>query len=69
MMAPQVEEAVQALVAAAGDVDEVVVGLDGARQHLEQRELPDEGVGDGAEHVRQGLAGLESHVEDPSEQD
>ena len=38
-------------------VDELVVGADGARQHLEQRELADVGVGDGLEHERQRLAG------------
>ncbi len=56
LLAAQVEQAVQPLLGAAGGVDEVVVGLDRAGQHLEQRELADERVGDRLEHEGQRLA-------------
>ena len=49
------EQPVQALVGAGARVDEVVVGLDRARQHLEQRDLADVAVGDGLEHEGQRL--------------
>ena len=56
VLAPQREQAVQPLGGARRGVDELVVGPDRARQHLEQRELADVGVGDGLEHEGQGLA-------------
>ena len=55
LLAAQVEQPVEPLLRAAGGVDEAVVDGDGARQHLEQRHLPDELVGDGAEHVGERL--------------
>ena len=39
LLAPQREEAVEALVAAGAAVGEVVVGLDAARQHPEERQV------------------------------
>ena len=57
LLAAQGEEAVEALVGTAAGVHQVVVGAHGARQHPEQGDLADEGVGDGAEDLHQGLAG------------
>ena len=54
----------QPLVGARAGVDEVVVGPDRARQHLEQRELADVGVGDRLEHERERLAvGVGGHLD------
>ena len=55
LVAPDREQAVEPLVGAGAGVDEVVVGADRARQHLEQRDVADELVGDGLEHERQRL--------------
>ena len=44
--AAQGEQTVQALVAAGAGVHEVIVGVDRARQHLEQRDLPDVAIDD-----------------------
>ena len=50
------QQRVEAHVAAAAAVDEVVVGLDRAGHDLDQRELADVAVGDGLEHERQRVA-------------
>ena len=50
LLAPHHEQAVEPLVGAGAAVHEVVVVADRARQHLEQRHLADERVGDRLEH-------------------
>ena len=57
LLAAQGEQAVEPLVGAGAGVHQVVVGADGARQHLEQGDLADERVGDGLEDLHQRLAG------------
>ena len=57
LLAAEVEQAVQALLGTARRADEALVDGDRARQHLEQRDLADELVGDRLEHVGQRLAG------------
>ena len=56
LVAPHREEAVQALVGAGAAVHQVVVGPHRARQHLEQRDVADELVGDGLEDEGERLA-------------
>ena len=56
LLAPQGEQPVQPLVGARPRVGEVVVGPDGAGQHLEQRDVADVRVGDRLEHERQRIA-------------
>ena len=53
VLAAHDEQAVEPLVGAGAAVHEVVVVADRARQHLEQRDLPDERVGDRLEHHRE----------------
>ena len=43
----------QARVCAGAAVHQVVVGADDATEHLEHRQLADERIGDGLEHVQQ----------------
>ena len=63
LLAPHDEQAVQPLVGAGAAVHEVVVVADRAGQHLEQRHLADERVGDRLEHHRQRLAvGVGRHL-------
>ena len=52
----QPEEAVDALVGAGGGVVQPVARVHDAGEHLEHRHLPDERVGDGAEHVHERFA-------------
>ena len=55
LVAPHREQAVEALVGAGAAVHEVVVGPHRARQHLEQRDVADELVGDRLEHEGERL--------------
>ena len=64
LLAPHHEQAVQALVGAGAAVHEVVVVADRAGQHLEQRHLADERVGDRLEHEGERLAvGVGRHLD------
>ena len=56
LLAAKHEQGVQAFLATVRAVQQAVVGAHGAGQHLEQRELPDERVGDGLEDVGERLA-------------
>ena len=56
VFAAQREERVQPLVGAGARVHEMIVGLHGSRQHLEQRELADVRVGDRLEDECERLA-------------
>ena len=56
LLAAEQEQAVQPFFRACRAVQQAVVGLDRAGEHLEHRELADEGIGDGLEHVGEGLA-------------
>ena len=53
LLAAQQEQPVQALVGARPRVHEVIVGMDRAAEHLEQRDLPDVGIGDRLEDQRE----------------
>ncbi|CAB4879239.1 unannotated protein [freshwater metagenome] len=55
--ATQGEQAMEALVRPATAVDQAVVGSDASGQHLEDRQLAHERVGNGLEHVGQRWAG------------
>ena len=56
VLAPHHEQAVEPLVGAGAAVHEVVVVADRAGQHLEQRDLAHERVGDRLEHDRRAVA-------------
>ncbi len=57
LLAAEVEQAVQPFLGPGRGVDEPIVHGDRPGEDLEQRDLADELVGDGLEHVGQWLAG------------
>ena len=70
VLAAQVEQPVQAFLRLGRGVDEPVFVGDRAREHLEQRHLPDERVDHGAEHVRERVgSGVGRHGDHLGPQD
>ncbi len=62
LLAAQVEQPVQPFLGGRCRVDESIVAVHGAGQDLEQRDLTDELVGDGLEHVgHRGARGVGRH--------
>ncbi len=56
LFAPQQLQDVEPLIGVGAGIGEDGVGADRPRQHAQERDLADVGVGDGLEHLGQGLA-------------